>query len=174
MLHPDFKAAMAVIPDSSKMVKLRGFDVEHFPIEVRDFVVLCLTDPQTAIAAFGADLETGKAATADQIGKARETLSDQVAAKLIALSTRDPEMEALVPNMTSAEKSRSLAAAFQVTTGGDVTGFFGDVRNQLDMLLALATSQQSKPTKPGVKVRPSGTVTRSSSSSKSSKGSRKK
>jgi hypothetical protein len=148
-LDPAIIAAFAVRPDASVTVKLRGFDVPHYGIEVDTFAGLMLTDPQLCLIAFGVHLEGAREATKEEIGEAKRSMGRELAAKLIVASTRNPAWADLVPNFTDREISRSVNNALLLTTGGDTAGFFADVAATLELMAKLATAQPSGPTATG-------------------------
>lgn len=173
-LHPDLEAALSVMPEREREVPLRGQQLTFFPIETRDYTLAALRDPTTTIMAFGVKLESGEPATAEEIARARENMSDATAALLISLSTRIPKMQQLAANLTPAEKARCLTAVFAVTTGGDIAGFFADVRAEMETVVKLISMQSKKLGQTSAPAGSSGTGTRSRSSSKRSATSKRK
>jgi hypothetical protein len=154
-LSPEILAAFATIPEVSRDVTLRGFQVPHFGISVETFAALVFTDPQLALIAFGVHLEGGVPATAEEVGEARRGIGRGLAAKLVAASTRNQQWADLVPNFTDRELSRSVNTALLLTMGGDTAGFFGDVKTHLELMAELLTAPKSEPTETGKPARSS-------------------
>lgn len=162
------KSALAVLPEQSRIVKFRGHPCEMFPIEAAPFTAIALKDELMVMALFGVDMKTGQKAAPEEILAARGKMSMESAAAIIAGSMRDPEIAELVPNMTPAERRRGVDTALELSIGGDVDGFFGDVsaiaRSVIELASKLPDWQQSG----YVKANSSSTATRSRSSSKRS------
>lgn len=160
------KSALAVLPEVSRTVKFRGHPCEMWPIEAGPFTAIALQDEQMVTALFGVDMQTGQAAAPEQIEHARKTLSMASAAKIIAASMRDPEIEALVPNMTAAERKRAVDVALELSIGGDPEGFFGDVAATVKAAIKLASSLPSAPKPTSGAATTSSTAIQSANSSK--------
>ena len=168
------KSALAVLPETSRVLRFRGHDAVLYPMDAAAWVSISLQDGDMVTAFWGIDLQTGQPAPPEQVEAARGKISIASAARIIAKSMRDPEIEALVPNMTRAEIKRGVDAALELSVAGDPEGFFGDQAAIMLGVLKLASMLPKEASSTSVPAAFSTPATPSPSSSKPRRSSKPK